>query len=89
MTSATREDFQTIKIIKSFQVSLTKSYLVNINAENQEDAKRLAEFFTGNIQDISNQNNRSVKRKSYITHLTRRDEQGSFPAEFGKLIVKH
>jgi len=25
----------------------------------------------------------------YITHLTRRDEQGSFPAEFGKLIVKH
>lgn len=44
--------------MKSFQVSLTKSYLVNINAENEEDAKRLAEFFTGDIQDISDENTR-------------------------------
>lgn len=45
--------------MKSFQVSLTKSYLVSINAENREVAKRLAEFFTGDIQDISELNNRS------------------------------
>ena len=37
---------------------LTKSYLVNINAENEEDAKRFADFFTGDIQDISDYNNR-------------------------------
>jgi hypothetical protein len=44
--------------MKSFQISLTKSYLVNINAENEEDAKRLAEFFTNDIRDISDENNR-------------------------------
>ncbi len=50
--------FSRFKIMKLFQVSLTKSYLVNINAENEVDAKRFAEFFTGDIQDISDQNNR-------------------------------
>lgn len=44
--------------MKSFQVSLTKSYLVNINAENEEDAKRFAEFFTGDINDLSNAEHR-------------------------------
>jgi hypothetical protein len=44
--------------MKSFQVSLTKSYLININAENEESAKRFAEFFTSNIQDISDEDNR-------------------------------
>lgn len=44
--------------MKSFQVSLTKSYLVNINAENEEDAKRFAEFFTGDIGDLSNAEDR-------------------------------
>lgn len=43
--------------MKLFQVSLTKSYLVNINAENEDDAKRFAEFFTGDIIDISEGNN--------------------------------
>lgn len=43
--------------MKSFQVSLMKSYLVNINAENEEDAKRFSEIFTGDIQDISASNN--------------------------------
>jgi len=45
--------------MKSFQVTLTKSYLVNINAENEIDAKRFAEFFTGDVQDISDENNRN------------------------------
>lgn len=44
--------------MKSFQVLLTKSYLVNINAETEDGAKRCAEFFTGDIQDISDLNNR-------------------------------
>ncbi len=44
--------------MKSFQVSLTKNYLVNINAETESEAKRLAELFTGDIQDISETNNR-------------------------------
>ena len=45
--------------MKSFQVTLTKSYLVNINAENETDAKRFAEFFTDDVQDISDENNRN------------------------------
>ncbi len=43
--------------MKSFQVSLTKSYLVTIKAESETDAKRFAEFFTGDIKDISDENN--------------------------------
>lgn len=45
--------------MKLFQVSLTKSYLVNINAESEEEAKRLAEFFTGDISNVSDENNRN------------------------------
>lgn len=45
--------------MKSFQITLTKSYLLNIIAENENDAKRFAEFFTGDIQDISDSDNRS------------------------------
>ncbi len=45
--------------MKSFQITLTKSYQVNINAENEIDAKRFAEFFTSDVQDISDENNRN------------------------------
>jgi len=38
------------------------------------------------IQATRNQN---ILGFHLLTHLTRRDEQGSFPAEFGKLIVEH
>lgn len=48
--------------MRSFKVSLTKSYLVNINAENEEDAKRFAEFFTNDIQDISEEKNRKENK---------------------------
>lgn len=44
--------------MKSFQVSLTKSYLVNINAKNKEDAKRFVEFYTSDITDLSNTGDR-------------------------------
>ncbi len=39
--------------MKQFKVVLTKSYLVIINAENEADARHLAEFYTGDVQDIS------------------------------------
>lgn len=44
--------------MKLFQVSLTKSYLIKINAENKESAKRFAEIFTGDINDLSDDKNR-------------------------------
>ena len=45
--------------MKLFKVSLTKSYLVNINAENETEARHCAEFFTGDITDISDENHRA------------------------------
>lgn len=44
--------------MKNFKVILTKSYLVTINAENENDARHLAEFYTGDVQDISTKNDR-------------------------------
>ena len=44
--------------MKTYQVVLTKSYVVTINTETKEKAKRFAEFYTGNIQDISTDENR-------------------------------
>ena len=39
--------------MKTYQVTLTKAYMVTINASGEDQAKRLAEFYTGDIQDIS------------------------------------
>lgn len=36
-----------------YQVTLTKAYAVTINAKGETQAKRLAEFYTNDIQDIS------------------------------------
>jgi len=44
--------------MKTFEVILTKSYLVRIKAKNEYEAKRYAEFFTGDIQDISSEDHR-------------------------------
>lgn len=44
--------------MKKFQVSLAKTYTINITAEDSENAKRLAEFYTGDIQDISTEKER-------------------------------
>lgn len=40
-------------IMKTFEVILTKSFIVKIKAENSEKAKDYVEFFTSDIQDIS------------------------------------
>jgi len=42
--------------MKYFNVSLTKSYIVKIKADSIENAKDFSEFFTGDISDISNEN---------------------------------
>jgi uncharacterized protein YceH (UPF0502 family) len=39
--------------MKTFEVVLTKSYIVRIKAENNDRAKEYVELFTGDIQDIS------------------------------------
>ena len=39
--------------MKKFQVSLSKVYKIKIEAETAEEAKRLTEFYTGDIYDIS------------------------------------
>lgn len=47
--------------MKIFQVSLAKTYTVNIAAENEEKAKDLVEFYTGDIQDISSETDRKAE----------------------------
>jgi len=39
--------------MKTFEVVLTKSYIVTIKAENEQEAKENSEFFTCDIQDFS------------------------------------
>ena len=46
--------------MKTYQVVLTKSYIVTIQAETAEKAKHLAEFYTGDIQDISKNKDRKT-----------------------------
>lgn len=44
--------------MKTYQVSLSKTYTVNVVAEDEEKAKRLVEFYTGDVQDISSETER-------------------------------
>ncbi len=39
--------------MKTFEVVLTKSYTVKIQAKNRESAKEFSLFYTGDIKDIS------------------------------------
>jgi len=39
--------------MKTYRVTLTKAYTVTINTNEKAQAKHLAEFYTGDIQDIS------------------------------------
>lgn len=50
--------------MKTFQVSLVKSYTVNIAADDEEKAKRLAELYTGDIRDISTESERKTENFS-------------------------
>lgn len=42
--------------MKTYEVILTKSYLLTIDANSIDEAKEFASFFTGDAQDISNEN---------------------------------
>jgi hypothetical protein len=44
--------------MRTFDVILSKSYVVRISAEDKGKAEEYATFFTGDIQDISNSNER-------------------------------
>lgn len=44
--------------MKTFEVVLTKSYVVRIKAEDESNAKKFVELFTGDIQDISSVDDR-------------------------------
>ncbi len=44
--------------MKTFEIILTKSYVVRVTDENQTDASQLVEFFTSDVQDISTENDR-------------------------------
>ncbi len=45
-----------------YEITLTKAYTVRIEAESAESAVRLAEFCTGDIKDISTENDRKSRR---------------------------
>lgn len=46
--------------MKTFKVTLSKSYIVTVNAENEKQAKHIAEFYTNDIQDISTAKERNT-----------------------------
>lgn len=45
--------------MRTYQIILTKSYMATVNAKTKEQAKDAAEFYTGDIQDISTPKDRS------------------------------
>jgi len=47
--------------MKTYQVALTRSYLVSIKAKNEEDARMFSEFYLGDCEDISNEKERLEK----------------------------
>lgn len=41
--------------MKNFKVMLTRNYIIDISAINQEEAMFLSEFFISNVRDDSNE----------------------------------
>ncbi len=54
--------------MKTYQVVLTKSYLVTVSAKTEEQARRVCEFYTNDIQNISTVENRE-KEKFLIENI--------------------
>ena len=44
--------------MKTYKVLLHRDYIVNIDADNEDDAKSLAEFFIAGEKDASNEKDR-------------------------------
>ncbi len=40
--------------MKTYKIALTRTYLVSIKAETEENAKRFSEFYLGDCPDLSN-----------------------------------
>ena len=47
--------------MNTYEVALTRTYLVSIKTENEEQAKRLSEFYLGDCPDSSNEKERLEK----------------------------
>ena len=47
--------------MKTYSVLLTKSYIVTVKSETAQQAKNLAEFYTGDISDISSEDDKAEK----------------------------
>ena len=47
--------------MKIFKVALTRTYIVSIKAENEENAKSYSEFYLGDFPDLSTQKDRTDK----------------------------
>lgn len=54
--------------MKTYHVVLTKSYLISVSANTEEQARRVCEFYTNDIQDISTIENRD-KEKFLIENI--------------------
>jgi len=50
--------------MKTFEVILTKSYKVIINAESEEFAREFSQIYTGDIKDISSNKDREKHKFS-------------------------
>jgi hypothetical protein len=48
--------------MKAYQVILTKSYIITVNAETKETAKFACEFYADDIKDISTNEDRKNKK---------------------------
>jgi hypothetical protein len=48
--------------MKRFKVSLIRSYVVTIDAENEKQARRLSEFYLGDCPDLSTSNDRESRK---------------------------
>jgi len=47
--------------MKTYQVVLTKSYVITVYANTYEQARRVCEFYTSDIQDISSEEDRKLE----------------------------
>lgn len=47
--------------MKTFEVLLTRSYVIEIDAKDEGDAKYLAEFYIGGERDLSSDREKSIK----------------------------
>lgn len=50
--------------MKTYKVVLTRTYLVSIQAENEELAKRFSEYYLGDCPDLSDARERGEKKFS-------------------------